>query len=101
MQVATERGEVSLYNFLYRSFFGLDSNFQQILDREALRVFRDGILTLRRDPVRGWLHGCSAMGGCMVWVVVQTTMLQVRVTEKSTRAVTQHGTSTHQSPYSA
>jgi hypothetical protein len=58
MQVATERGEVSLYNFLYRSFFGADSTFQQILDREAIRVFRDGILSLRRDPVRGWLHGC-------------------------------------------
>jgi hypothetical protein len=63
--VATERGEVSLYNFLYRSFFGFDSTFQQIMDREATRVFRDAILTLRRDPVRGWLHGCKAMCGCL------------------------------------
>lgn len=48
--VAGEQGEVNLYNLLYRSFFGFDSNLQQIMDREASRVFRDGLLALRRDP---------------------------------------------------
>jgi hypothetical protein len=48
-QVGFRQGEEDLYNTLYSSFYGYNSTLDQILDREAYRVVRDGLLGLRHD----------------------------------------------------
>jgi len=40
----------ALYNFLYQPYFGAASTLDDIVKREAVRVVRDGLLSLRKDP---------------------------------------------------
>jgi hypothetical protein len=42
--------EVTLYNRLYTAFWGGPSTIDQIMQREAVRVVREGLLKLRKDP---------------------------------------------------
>ncbi len=40
----------ALYNWLYQSYYGAPSTITDIVKREAARVARDGLLSLRKDP---------------------------------------------------
>jgi hypothetical protein len=61
---STASQNLALYNSLYRSFYGRDSTIDELMQREAVRVVRDGLLSLRHDPymmVSGWRgHGNRA-----------------------------------------
>jgi hypothetical protein len=47
---STASQNLELYNSLYRSFYGRDSTIDELMQREAERVVREGLLALRHDP---------------------------------------------------
>jgi hypothetical protein len=47
---STASQNLAMYNALYRSFFGKDSTIDELMQREAALVVRDGLLSLRHDP---------------------------------------------------
>jgi hypothetical protein len=50
LQTVTRQGNLGLYNFLYEKFFGRNSTWEELLERESIRVNRDAFLSLRYDP---------------------------------------------------
>lgn len=53
---------------LCRTFYGGDSTIEEVMDREAVRVVRDALLSLRMDPFMFHQVGdCFLFGVTSAW----------------------------------
>jgi hypothetical protein len=78
LQTVTRQGNLGLYNFLYNKFFGRNSTFEELLEREAIRVNRDAFLSMKYDPhMQHQVRPLSDwVDGWLGWAAGQQSVLQ-------------------------